>query len=117
MRKRLQLLIGLSATVILLGGCGTSLYEMTDDEENLVVQYAAYALAKYNTYQKDGMTNAVLTEEVTQEEQQSTQDKEEQETPGGTSSSAGEKSPQEAGCGGNLSGGIRRLGRGCYHYI
>lgn len=94
MKKRFRLLAILSAAVILTGGCGTPLYEMTDDEENLVVQYAAYALAKYNIYQKDGMTNAELTEE-TQEEQQSTQEEEQQTDPEGTKNSAAAEDLQE----------------------
>lgn len=40
-----------------LGGCGTALYELTDEEEELIVQYAAYTLGKYNSYQKDGLTD------------------------------------------------------------
>lgn len=59
MKKKISLTAVFALTAVLLGGCGTPMYEMTEDEENLVVQYAAYALAKYNTYQKDGMTNAL----------------------------------------------------------
>jgi hypothetical protein len=40
-----------------LNGCGTPLYEMTAEEEDLVIQYAAYYLAKNNTYQTDGLVN------------------------------------------------------------
>jgi hypothetical protein len=41
----------------MLNGCGTPLYEMTAEEEDLVIQYAAYYLAKNNTYQADGLVN------------------------------------------------------------
>jgi hypothetical protein len=41
----------------MLNGCGTPLFEMTAEEEDLVIQYAAYYLAKNNTYQADGLVN------------------------------------------------------------
>ncbi len=59
-----------------LGGCGTTLYKMTDEEEELIVQYAAYTLGKYNSYQKDGLTNVSLSSG-----EESTQDSEETEEP------------------------------------
>lgn len=72
MKNRFRTLAILLVVALLLGGCGTPLYELTDDEENLIVQYAAYALAKHNIYQKDGMSDARLTEEE-QEEQTNTE--------------------------------------------
>jgi hypothetical protein len=70
MKNRFRLLATVSAVSLLLGGCGTPLYTLTDDEENLIVSYAAYALAESNVYQEDGMTNAQLpAEEETQEQQ------------------------------------------------
>lgn len=81
MKKRMRLLAFLLAAVLLVGGCGTPLHELTDEETDLVVQYAAYALAKHNIYQKDGMTNALPEEENTQQEQQqSKQDTQNQPT-------------------------------------
>ena len=57
-RKKLcTMLMGLVFSFSLTG-CGTSLYEMTADEQDVVVHYAAYAVSKYNVYQKDGMTSA-----------------------------------------------------------
>ncbi len=57
-RKKLStMLMGLVFSFSLTG-CGTSLYEMTADEQDVVVHYAAYAVSKYNIYQKDGMTSA-----------------------------------------------------------
>lgn len=40
---------------LLFSGCGTPLYELTDEEEDLIVQSAAHMLAKRNIFQKDGM--------------------------------------------------------------
>lgn len=74
MKKRMRLLIFLLTSVLLTGGCGTTVYELTEEEEDLVVEYAAYALAKHNIYQKDGMTSALPAQEEThQEQQQNTQ--------------------------------------------
>ena len=46
MRKGMRLLAILSATVLLIGGCGTQMYELTDDEETLITQYAAYEIGR-----------------------------------------------------------------------
>jgi hypothetical protein len=70
MKNRFRLLATVSAVSLLLGGCGTPLYTLTDDEENLIVSYAAHALAECNVYQEDGMTNAQLPEEEETQEQQ-----------------------------------------------
>ena len=43
-----------AATV--MTGCGTKIYDMTDEEQQLIVNYSAYALSKHNIYQPDGMT-------------------------------------------------------------
>lgn len=76
MKKGRRVLAMLSATVLLVGGCGTPMYEMTEEEETLVVQYAAHVVGKYNIRQKDGMTNAKPKEEDTQKsEQKSTEQK------------------------------------------
>lgn len=58
MKKKMRLMAACAAITLLLGGCGTSMYDLTEEEEGLIVQYAAYALAKHNIYQKDGMTDA-----------------------------------------------------------
>ena len=57
MKKGMRLLAVLSATVLLISGCGTAMYELTEDEETLITQYAAYAVGKHNIRQKDGMTS------------------------------------------------------------
>lgn len=41
---------------MLLGGCGEAPYELTEKEENIIVNYAAHVVTKYNTYQKEGLT-------------------------------------------------------------
>ncbi len=76
MRARLLSVITISA--LLLSGCGTSLYEMTDSEQEVIVHYAAHVLAKHNIFQKDGMTNDSLEE--TEEDSEDTQEKESEKT-------------------------------------
>ena len=44
---------------MLLSGCGTQLYEMTKEEEELIVHSAAYFVAKHNIRQKDGVSAVV----------------------------------------------------------
>ncbi len=58
MKKKGTILLAIVLLVSsLLGGCGNAVYELTDEEEELIVQYAAYTLGKYNSYQKDGLTD------------------------------------------------------------
>lgn len=59
--KRL-LFICIAACSLLLGGCGDALHELTVEEENLIVHYAAYAVAKHNIQQKDGMSGVLIPE-------------------------------------------------------
>ena len=54
-RKGFRLAVLLLLISTMLCGCQTALYEMTEEEENVIVRYAAYVLAKHNIYQKDGM--------------------------------------------------------------
>ena len=44
---------------LLLSGCGTQLYEMTQEEEDYIVHAAAYYVAKHNIQQKDGASAVV----------------------------------------------------------
>lgn len=53
--------------VIFLSGCGDKLYELTEEQEDIIVRYSAHVLGKYNIYQKDGMTG-VRPEEPEPEE-------------------------------------------------
>lgn len=57
-KKKIRLAASLFSAMFILTGCGTPLYEMTEDERDIVVHYAAYVVGKHNIYQKDGMTNA-----------------------------------------------------------
>lgn len=72
-KKRMKVTAALLLVAITMTGCGTKLYEMTDEEQQLVAEYSAYALSKYNVYQKDGMTSAKEEENTSETEQSETE--------------------------------------------
>lgn len=74
MKKRMQFLTILLASTVVLGGCGTSLYELTDDEEDLIVSAAAQAVAKHNIFQMDGITDVESETEPQMQENTTEQD-------------------------------------------
>ncbi len=41
--------------MLLLTGCGTKAYDLTEAEESQIVNYAVHVVSKYNSYQKDGL--------------------------------------------------------------
>ncbi len=85
-KKRMKVTAALLLAAITMTGCGTKLYEMTDEEQQLVAEYSAYALSKYNVYQKDGMTSAKEEENTSETGQSETETESEADTQtGGTS--------------------------------
>ena len=96
MKKGMRLLAVLSATVLLISGCGTAMYELTEDEETLITQYAAYAVGKHNIRQKDGMTSDKPQEEdTTKREQKPQEDSKEPQDTQAASESGGEQGSGE----------------------
>ena len=93
MKKKMSLLAMAASAMLLLGGCGTQMYSLSEDEENLIVQYSAHILGKYNLEQKDGITAVTPETETAQEETQTeTQTTQKEERPdsaqnGGSSAS------------------------------
>ncbi len=95
MKKKSTVFLVLSMSVaFLLCGCGTPMYELTADEQELIVQYSAYALGRFNAYQKDGMQyyDAALYEEQTpvnspESEEETENDSQENVTAEGTGTS------------------------------
>ena len=49
------------------------MYELTEDEDTLITQYAAYASGKHNIRQKDGKTSDKPQEEDTTNKEQKSQ--------------------------------------------
>ena len=64
--KRIKIMASVHAAATVKTGCGNKIYDMTDEEQQLIVNYSAYALSKHNIYQPDGMTSA--TEAETEEQ-------------------------------------------------
>ena len=64
--KRIKIMASVLTVATVMTGCGTKIYDMTDEEQQLIVNYSAYALSKHNIYQPDGMTSA--TEAETEEQ-------------------------------------------------
>lgn len=86
-RTRIKMMAAVMAATMLLGGCGDALYDLTDDEENVIVNYAAHIVTKYNTYQREGLTYVSpeepeeTQEDVTVPQTPETQDASETEQP------------------------------------
>lgn len=70
------LYIGVAMMMLFFTGCGTQLYEMTPEEEDLIVHSAAYFVAKHNIQQKDGVNGVPLPESFEEEETESEQETE-----------------------------------------
>ena len=67
MRKiKVKLAVTALTASMLFGGCGEALYDLTEQEENIIVNYSAHILAKYNTRQQDGL---IYVEQVETEEE------------------------------------------------
>jgi len=72
------MILPLIFALFLTAGCGTKLEELTDEQREMVVSYSATVIAKFNTYQKDGITAVDKTavdmaaEEVAEPEEIST---------------------------------------------
>ena len=64
-RKKIEAILCLTG-MLLLTGCGTSAYDLTEAEESQIVNYAAHVVSKYNAYQKDGLVYVDQSEEETE---------------------------------------------------
>lgn len=90
------------AGMILLSGCGTQAYVLTEEEETKIVNYAAHAVSKHNSYQQYGIIN-IKQEEVTTEEEKTEEIQENQDIANGnasvsdgTTQTEGEKTEQSS---------------------
>lgn len=84
-----------------LYGCGEQLYELQDNEQEIIVNYAAHIIAKYNTEQPEGYEYVYIpaddqTEDETEDgtSDETAQDHPDTQTPDGTG--AGSSSQQDA---------------------
>jgi hypothetical protein len=62
-RGSVLLCIALLAGVSMLTGCGEEPWELTDDEQDIIVNYAAHIVAKYNVKEPEGYTYVYPVEE------------------------------------------------------
>ena len=65
-RGALLLILG----CLMLTGCGEAPYELTEEEQQLIVSYSAHVVSKFNRYQKDGLTHVPNLEAELAEEQE-----------------------------------------------
>lgn len=54
--SKIRFVMAAAVAAILLGGCGEKPYTLTEEEQNIVVDYSAHVVAKYNTSQKEGLS-------------------------------------------------------------
>lgn len=100
MKRRKCRGIALVLAVSLLTGCGTPLFELTEEEEDIIVAYSAYAVAKHNIFQKDGYVNVTLEEDEPTTESQKEEVQEDQEN---DSTAQGEGAEEESAMGETVS--------------
>lgn len=62
-RVKVQMTAAALLAVMLLGGCGEAPYDLTESEQNLIVNYSAHVVTKSNAYQKEGLTYVWTDEE------------------------------------------------------
>lgn len=62
------LCVALAVMMLFLTGCGAELYELTEEEEALIIHGAAYYVAKHNVKQKDGVNGYLLPDSFDEEE-------------------------------------------------
>ena len=66
-KRRLQLVAIILVAMFVCTGCGTPMYDLTEDERDLIVHYSAYVLGKYNINQTDGLNSTVYDESLDDE--------------------------------------------------
>lgn len=95
--KRIKIMASVLVAATVMTGCGTKIYDMTDEEQQLIVNYSAYALSKHNIYQPDGMTSA--TESETEEQDTSATETETETADEKTPEKTSEKTSEETDTG------------------
>lgn len=92
-RTGMRLTAVAAVTALLLGGCGEQPYSLTEDEEGVIVDYSAHAVAKFNTSQPDGLANVSRNEQETEavDESQTTETEDEVTLNASGNAAAGEQ--------------------------
>lgn len=68
MRKRIKALALLSVVSLIFTGCSEGVYEMTDEERQIIVDYSAHIITKYNIRQAEGYTYVYMADEEEEED-------------------------------------------------
>mgnify|MGYP000921490428 CR=1 FL=1 len=68
-RKKIEGILCLTG-MLLLTGCGTKAYDLTEAEESQIVNYAVHVVSKHNSYQKDGLVYVDQSVEETEPEEE-----------------------------------------------
>ena len=66
-KYRLGAFVAVLTAGTMITGCGTPLFELTDEEVNLIAHSAARIVSKHNIMQKDGLVNVIIDEDVEEE--------------------------------------------------
>ena len=67
-RKKIEGILCLTG-MLLLTGCGTKAYDLTEAEESQIINYAVHVVSKHNSYQKDGLVYVDQSVEETEPEE------------------------------------------------
>lgn len=70
--SKVQIMAAALISMLLLGGCGDVPYQLTEREENIIVDYSAHIVTKYNIYQKEGLVYVNMEEQEPQNTQEET---------------------------------------------
>ena len=113
MKRRCQRGFVLLLGCLMLSGCGMqeAPYELTEEEQKLIVSYSAHVVSKFNNYQKDGLTFVPeIKEEEPEQPVETIPESEQQEnlpdfgmTEDGTDSTGDELAPEEPAAQATLS--------------
>lgn len=74
--SKIKTMAAMTAMAMLLGGCGDAPYELTESEEDIIVNYSAHVVTKFNTDQKQGLTYVNMDAVEDMEETEQVQDAE-----------------------------------------
>ncbi|MBR1391419.1 MAG: hypothetical protein IJ567_08270 [Lachnospiraceae bacterium] len=72
--RKWSLCVVLLLCAVLLGGCGEEMYELTEEEEYIIADYAAHVVAKHNSRQAKGLVALIeepeeaVTEKIVEQE-------------------------------------------------
>lgn len=102
-KSKAQMILAAALMAVTLGGCGEVPYELTESEQNIIVDYAAHVVSKHNVYQKDGLVWVDFAQEEEPEteqpvEQADSEGETEQPAEEGTSSEGTMEAEADSSC-------------------